>query len=144
MPKFNIYWMYAILLAFLAGIFYLDDNTMTKPLDTIDQFEEAVKNGYMDKIIVYSNKHEAEGILSQAGAEATFSPEQVKRHTGTASVTVRFGDTQSFEKRSNTGNRRVGSKASSNMKTPATTPISSGPSDRWCSSSPSGSTSCDA
>lgn len=50
MPKFNIYWMYAILLAFLAGIFYLDDNTMTKPLDTIDQFEEAVKNGYMDKI----------------------------------------------------------------------------------------------
>ena len=57
MPKFNIYWMYAILLAFLAGIFYLDDNTMTKPLDTIDQFEEAVKNGYMDKIIVYSNKH---------------------------------------------------------------------------------------
>ena len=36
MPKFNIYWMYAILLAFLAGIFYLDDNTMTKPLDTID------------------------------------------------------------------------------------------------------------
>ena len=99
MPKFNIYWMYAILLAFLAGIFYLDDNTMTKPLDTIDQFEEAVKNGYMDKIIVYSNKHEAEGILSQAGAEATFSPEQVKRHTGTASVTVRFGDTQSFEKK---------------------------------------------
>ncbi len=99
MPKMNIYWMYVVVLAVLAGIFYLDSNQSTLPLDTFDQFEEAVKNGYMEKITVYANKSEAEGTLSKAGAEAMFSPQQLQGMSGTPKVIVRFGNSQSFDRK---------------------------------------------
>ncbi len=97
MPKFSIYWMYAIVLAVLFGMFYLESNTASRPLDTFDQFEDAVKSGYVEKITVYANKNEADGTLSKAGAETLFTPEQLKNTGGVGHVTVRFSNPQSFD-----------------------------------------------
>lgn len=97
---FNIMWMYMIVLAFLMGIWYFDNNTLIKKLDTIDQFEELVKSGGMEQIVIYRNMKEAEGHLSKAATQTEFTPEQIRRAEGqTGKVEVKYGDTQSFENR---------------------------------------------
>lgn len=99
--SFNIIWMYVVLGAFLMGIWYFDHNTLEKKLDTIDQFEELVKSGAMEKIIIYRNLREAEGELSKAATKTEFTPEEIATANDQTNglVTVKFGDTQSFEKR---------------------------------------------
>lgn len=99
--SFNIIWMYVVLGAFLMGIWYFDHNTLEKKLDTIDQFEELVKSGAMDKIVIYRNLREAEGELSKAATQTEFTNEERSRAEDQTNgkVTVKFGDTQSFEKR---------------------------------------------
>lgn len=97
MPKFSIYWMYAIVLAVLFGMFYFENNTATRPLDTLDDFEEVVKSGHVEKITVYAQKNEADATLSKAGSETMFSPEQLKGTGGIGHVTVRFSSPQSFD-----------------------------------------------
>ncbi len=102
MPRigFNIMWMYVIVLAFLFGIWYFDQNTLVKPLDTIDQFEDLVKTGGVEKITIFRNMKEAEGSLSKAATETEFTPAEIQRAQGVnGKVKVKFGDTQSFEKR---------------------------------------------
>ena len=39
--KFSMFWMYAIILLFLAGIFYLDDNSIEKEV-SYTEFENIV------------------------------------------------------------------------------------------------------
>ena len=34
--KFSMYWMYAVILVCLAGLFYLDDNSVTKEVSYSD------------------------------------------------------------------------------------------------------------
>lgn len=102
MPKmgFNIMWMYVIVFASLFSIWYFDQNTLVKNLDTIDQFEELVKTGGIEKITIFRNKKEAEGQLSKSATETVFAPAELQRAEGAAGkVEVKYGDTQSFEKR---------------------------------------------
>ncbi|MCF0218318.1 MAG: ATP-dependent metallopeptidase FtsH/Yme1/Tma family protein [Muribaculaceae bacterium] len=69
--KFSIYWIYAIIIALLVGFLYLDDNSITKNVSYSD-FEKYVSNGGIKKIIVYSDKKEAEAILSDSLATRVF------------------------------------------------------------------------
>ncbi|MDE6145367.1 MAG: ATP-dependent zinc metalloprotease FtsH [Muribaculaceae bacterium] len=93
-------WMYVVVLASLFGIWYFDQNALIKNLDTIDQFEELVKTGGVDKITIYRNKKEAEGLLSKSATETVFSAPELQRAEGAdGKVEVKYGDTQSFEKR---------------------------------------------
>ncbi len=58
MPKFNISWIYGIIISVLLGMFLFSENTPTKEVN-YSSFKEFVKRGYMEKIDVYSSK----GIL---------------------------------------------------------------------------------
>ena len=64
--------MYAIVVLFLAGIFYFDNNTMTKQVNytTFERYVE-VDHG-ISKIIVYSDKKLVEGFLSDSLAQVVF------------------------------------------------------------------------
>lgn len=75
--RFSMYWMYAIILLFLAGIFYLDDNTIAKDV-TYTYFEGRVAKGGVEKIIVYTNKNIAEAVLSDSVASREFPETQYK------------------------------------------------------------------
>lgn len=98
-PKFSIYWMYAIVLIILAGIFYLDDNTITKNLDNMNQFEELVESGGVTKIIVFKNKDQAEALLNDSLAKATFHESQLQKGKGAeAKVMVEYGDLSAFQR----------------------------------------------
>lgn len=100
MPKFSIWWMYLIIMAVLFGIFYFDRRGLEKPLDSIDEFAKIVESGGVERIIIFRNKKEAEALLSTSATDATFSAsERAQAPDAQGKVIVKFGDTQSFEKK---------------------------------------------
>ncbi len=76
--KFSMYWMYAIILLFLAGIFYLDDNSIVKDVN-FTKFENIIEEGGASEIIVFTNKGVAEAVLTDSMASALFDPTQYKK-----------------------------------------------------------------
>ncbi|MCH5319602.1 MAG: ATP-dependent zinc metalloprotease FtsH [Paramuribaculum sp.] len=78
--RFSMYWMYAIVIIFLVGILYFDDNSMTKDV-SYTNFEDYVESGGVKKIVVFSNKNEAEAFLTDSLAEKVF-PGTFKKDAG--------------------------------------------------------------
>ncbi len=73
--KFSLYWMYAIILLVLGGLYYLDQNSITKEV-TYSEFEKYVTEGGVEKIVVYTNKNEAEAFITDSLAAKIFTPSQ--------------------------------------------------------------------
>ncbi|MFG6382504.1 MAG: ATP-dependent zinc metalloprotease FtsH, partial [Muribaculum sp.] len=73
--KFSLYWMYAIILLVLGGLYYLDQNSITKEV-TYSEFEKYVTGGGVEKIVVYTNKNEAEAFITDSLASKIFPPSQ--------------------------------------------------------------------
>lgn len=67
----NLWWMYAIVFLFLGGIYYLDENDVRETV-SYSVFEKKVMERGVREIIVYTDKREAEGILTDSMARATF------------------------------------------------------------------------
>ncbi|MCH5247440.1 MAG: ATP-dependent zinc metalloprotease FtsH [Muribaculaceae bacterium] len=85
--KFSVYWMYAVILLLLAGIFYLDDNSITKDVSYSD-FEKYVESGGVDQIIVFSKKDQAEAVLNDSLARVIFHESQFQKSSGIAARVV--------------------------------------------------------
>ncbi|MDE6367303.1 MAG: ATP-dependent zinc metalloprotease FtsH [Muribaculaceae bacterium] len=100
MPKFSIWWMYLIIFASLGAMLYFDHRELSHNLETMDEFTKIVESGGVEKIVIFRNKKEAEGVLSKAATEAEFKADERAAAPGAqGKVTVKFGDTQSFEKK---------------------------------------------
>lgn len=100
MPQFSIWWMYLLILGVLFGIFYMDRKELTKPLDNMEEFDKIVESGGVEKIIIFRNNREAQAVLSKAATEAEFNERERAAAPGAqGTVVVKFGDTQSFEKK---------------------------------------------
>lgn len=69
--------MYAAIAVFLLGMVYLDDNSVTKPV-TYSEFENIVESKGITKIIVYTDKKEAEGFLTKEAAKKIFKNGQLQ------------------------------------------------------------------
>ena len=68
-PKFNIFWMYGLIIIFLLSVYWLNmDGGVTREVSWT-QFEKIVKDGGVQSITVYSNKNLAEAILSDSAAQ---------------------------------------------------------------------------
>ena len=68
-PMFNMYWMYALIIVCLLGLYYFQDSSQVINVNWT-QFEEAAQKGEMDKIIVMSESGTAQGQLTDAGIKA--------------------------------------------------------------------------
>ncbi|MCM1517753.1 MAG: ATP-dependent zinc metalloprotease FtsH [Pseudoflavonifractor sp.] len=79
--KFSLYWMYAVVLVFLGALLYLDDNSISKKV-SYSQFEKYVSGGGVKSIIVYSNKNEAEAILTDSLAAKIFHESHFTQGSG--------------------------------------------------------------
>lgn len=81
--KFSMYWMYAFILLALFGMFYLDDDSVSKKV-TYSEFENYitdsinVRNHGITKIIVDKRKGQAEAQLSDSLAATIFHKSQYK------------------------------------------------------------------
>ncbi len=67
-PLFNMYWMYALIILCIFGLYYFQDNTQTKEVDWTD-FEKYALAGDVDKIYVFAENGIAEGVLTLQGAK---------------------------------------------------------------------------
>ncbi len=75
-PKFNIFWMYGLMIIFLLSMLWLNmDGGVTQEV-TWTQFENIVKKGGVKSITVYSNKNFAEAVLSDSLAQVVFKDTQ--------------------------------------------------------------------
>lgn len=80
--KFSMYWMYALVLVFIAGVYFMEDKSITKEVSYSD-FEKYVEQDHgITKIIVYSDKKEAEGFLSDSLASALLPHSQFEPGKG--------------------------------------------------------------
>ena len=55
-PKFNISWIYGIIILVLVGSYFFNDTVPTKEVP-YSTFEEYVKQGVIEKINVFSTKN---------------------------------------------------------------------------------------
>lgn len=75
--KFSMYWMYAVIVLFLIGMAYLEDNSVTKEVNYSD-FENYItdsinaRNKAITKITVDKKKGVAEALLSDSLARQVF------------------------------------------------------------------------
>lgn len=101
--KFSMYWMYAIILLFLFGMLYLDDNSVSKKV-TYSEFENYITDSInsrshgITKIIVDKKKGMAEAQLSDSLAQAIFHKSQYKEGA-VASITTTLPSTDEFARK---------------------------------------------
>ena len=61
-PKFNISWIYGIIIFTLMGLFFFGENTPSKEVP-FTTFKDYVKQGMIEKVDVYSSKNGIEAQL---------------------------------------------------------------------------------
>ena len=69
--KFNIYWLYLIIGLGLASIWFMQDDGVSKEVSWTE-FESYVEKGGVKDIVVNSDKHVAEGILTDSMTNVLF------------------------------------------------------------------------
>lgn len=80
--RFSMYWAYAIIIVFLLGMLYIDDNYLTKDV-SYSKFEQYVESGGVKKITVFTNTNRAEAEVSDSLASTIFHEAQFKPGSGT-------------------------------------------------------------
>lgn len=92
-PRFNIMWMYFIVAMFLIGVYYLDDNSVSKEV-SFTRFEQIIKEKGITDITVYTDKRIAEGYLTKEMAQEIFKGAQLDANVKAKVVTAMpSGDT---------------------------------------------------
>ncbi|MBQ0070072.1 MAG: ATP-dependent zinc metalloprotease FtsH [Bacteroidales bacterium] len=69
--KFNIYWMYGIVLAMILGVWMFNDKSANQEVSW-SEFETWVSKGGVESIVVYSDESEVEAILSDSLAAKVY------------------------------------------------------------------------
>lgn len=82
-----MYWMYAFIVAFLIGMLYLNDNSLSKEV-SYSKFENYVNGGGVKKITVFTNTKRAEAFLTDSLASHIFHSSQYKPGSGTTAKIV--------------------------------------------------------
>lgn len=75
---FSISWMYLFIILFLGGMFFLNDSSMSKEVD-YTTFEKYLYSNGFSKVIIYNDKNEAEGVLTDSMAAKVFNQDQTKQ-----------------------------------------------------------------
>lgn len=92
---FNLWWMYALVFLFLGGIYYLDDTSVTRTV-SYSEFESIVEKKGVREIIVYTDRKEAEGLLTDSMAHAFFA-EKLADTSVKAKITTEIPSADKFD-----------------------------------------------
>ncbi|MDE6757234.1 MAG: hypothetical protein K2J66_08850 [Muribaculaceae bacterium] len=104
--KFSMFWMYAIILLFLAGIFYLDDNTIEKE-ENYTEFENLVAPddsarhnlSGITKLVIDTKKGRATAYLSDSLASTIFPASQfTPGRSQEPKIWTKIGDVGEFQR----------------------------------------------
>lgn len=78
--KFNLYWVYLLVGAFLLSLLFMDDKPVSKEF-TYDQIEDFIQNDAIEKIVVVTNKNYANISIKPSKIEYVFGKEEAKNVT---------------------------------------------------------------
>ena len=105
MPKFNFFWMYGLMIAFLLAMFWMNDGSSVAREVNWTQFEKIVETGGVTSITVYTNKDYLEAVLTDSAAQEVIkqtktveSPILAESRT-TNKVTVQIPSPDKFDDR---------------------------------------------
>ncbi len=92
-PKFNIFWMYGLMILFLVSFYYFYQDGGYAQEVKWTQFENIVSKGGVTSITVYSNKNQAEAVLSDSLSKVVLkdlpvAPVGVDKSSATAPVKI--------------------------------------------------------
>jgi cell division protease FtsH len=103
MPKFNIFWMYGLILLFLLSVYWMNQDGAVSQQVSWTQFENIVSKGGVQRITVYSNKNQAEAVLSDSLAAVVLKDvpamPMAKQSAPTAKVSTQIPSSDKFEEK---------------------------------------------
>lgn len=97
--KFNLWWMYVIVFLFLFGIYTLDDNSVTRNVSYTEFCQFVSRDHGISKIVVYSDKKEVEGYLTDSLARVLFKDNHFQQENVVAKVTTEIPSADQFDSR---------------------------------------------
>jgi cell division protease FtsH len=95
-PKFNISWIYGIILIVLVGSYLFNDTTPAKDVP-YSTFEEYVKNGYVEKIDVFSAKNALTAKVNKNAVKSVFG-DKSEVYEKERMINVRIPSVEEFSK----------------------------------------------
>ena len=95
-PKFNITWIYGIIILVLIGSYFLND---TAPLKEVpySTFEEYVKKGHIEKIEVYPNKNTISAKVNKTSVKIVYG-DKSNLYEKDRLISVRIPSVEEFSK----------------------------------------------
>lgn len=93
--KFNTYWMYAIIIIFLVGIYYIDDNSICDEV-RYDEFKTFVEHNGIKSIVVYRNKDLAEAVITDSLANKLYGARYNPSSGTPAKIKTKFPSVDKF------------------------------------------------
>ncbi|MDE6715964.1 MAG: ATP-dependent metallopeptidase FtsH/Yme1/Tma family protein, partial [Muribaculaceae bacterium] len=85
--QLNMYWMYLIIFLILGGIYFFQQNEIEKKVNWTE-FQQYVEQGGVKEITVFSNKREAEAIITDSLAQKLFYDNEFTPGKGTTAKIV--------------------------------------------------------
>jgi len=95
-PKFNISWIYGIIIAVLIGSYFFNDTAPAKDVP-YSTFEEYVRQGIVEKIDVYSAKNSLEAKVSEKSVPTVFG-KSAEIYKTERKISVRIPSVEEFSK----------------------------------------------
>ncbi len=97
-PKFNISWIYGIIIMVLLGTYMFGDKVPVKEIQSYPVFKRYVIDGYIESIEVFPQKNLVEAVVedSVAGKKAVFG-ENYKTYEPERKVSVKIPSADKFE-----------------------------------------------
>lgn len=97
-PKFNISWIYGIIVLVLIGTYIFGDNVPVKDIQSYPTFKQYVLNGYIESIEVFPQKNQVEAVVedSVASMKKVFG-ESYKTYEKERKVIVKIPSADKFE-----------------------------------------------
>lgn len=93
--KFNMTWMYVIILLSLAGVFFLNEGKMSSKEVSWTEFRGMAEKNYFSKLVVFNKKDIVVGTLRKDHVAEVFKSDTAKV-VGDANVTVMIPSTNKF------------------------------------------------
>jgi ATP-dependent Zn protease len=90
--------MYAIIIIFMASIYYFDNNQVNQEV-SFSKFEEYVNNGGIKKLVVYTDKKEIEAVLNDSLASAIYKNGYTKGAGVEAKISTNFSTTDRIDQK---------------------------------------------
>lgn len=95
-PKFNITWVYGIIIAILIGSYFFNDTPPAKEV-AYSTFVDYVKTGMVEKIDVYSSRNSLEAKVTKQSVEKVFG-KNAEIYTEERMISVRMPNVEEFSR----------------------------------------------